>query len=572
MPVKMPLLLLPPLPLLLLLLAAAASSSRDAGSFAGCERMFFDGAPPEPPHQKEQEQEQALALEGPRFHRLCVKDGRHDAHFAVRFDTATRTPAYVAYALRFRPSKTALLSKDSALSCDGKWRQSDQLDAALQATDSDFAKGYDRGHLAPAKTFSYSCAAECATYTFVNAAPQQKDCNRNVWLKTERFLRNYLAAHPKNEVFVITGTVFRQDADHDDLAYLHQKKNTKTRVGTPGSFYTVVWDPAGGVGWGFVVENSLRHAKEFCKGNTPTLLTLEEVEEVVGAKFFVEKNMMSNCFGGLCSTADMVIKDPPKDAKWFEQLGIGAQSHGDATAGRKNEVDSVWTTEPSSASPGILVKCNAMCDKFEQQMMTHTDCAKMVGGFKYFFKSREGKKRSKRKRQVCQDLSRCYATGKPLCAKTCESTCKGIVDPYLRAFKENKYQGDMLVGLGKSSELPTGIFDNKEALKLDDKFDILGRFGGANKMDELVAWDSCDAQLDGEDPMTVVDIKNRLVAEGDEAAVERFNGILLDRQYRCAAFRLKEEKGYFSRGEKETVVVCEDHRVDKWMKLFAPGK
>ena len=74
------------------------------------------------------------------------------------------------------------------------------------ATTRDYVKsGWDRGHLAPAGDFKANQFNENSTFSFANAAPQNRSLNRGHWDKLENFERQSAIQH--NGITVITGVI-----------------------------------------------------------------------------------------------------------------------------------------------------------------------------------------------------------------------------------------------------------------------------------------------------------------------------------------------------------------------------
>lgn len=57
------------------------------------------------------------------------------------------------------------------------------------ATDADYDKRYDKGHMANAEDFAFSCEKEKATFWYYNCAPQTPNLNRGIWKKDETTVR-----------------------------------------------------------------------------------------------------------------------------------------------------------------------------------------------------------------------------------------------------------------------------------------------------------------------------------------------------------------------------------------------
>lgn len=98
---------------------------------------------------------------------------------------------------------------------------------ASYATKKDYTKsGYDKGHLAPAGDFASNQYNENSTFSFANAAPQNKTLNRGEWEKLERFERDSAINHAG--ITVITGVIQSQN------------NYIGNNVGVPNYYYKII--------------------------------------------------------------------------------------------------------------------------------------------------------------------------------------------------------------------------------------------------------------------------------------------------------------------------------------------
>jgi endonuclease G len=123
--------------------------------------------------------------------------------FKVHYDPKIRLARYVEYTLE----KKNLLTKG------GKRKDKFIADPMLEksqlpyATPLEYKKtGFDRGHLAPARDFSFSQEANNETFVMSNMAPQTPNLNRGAWLKLEEQVRYWACGEEK--LTVITGPIF----------------------------------------------------------------------------------------------------------------------------------------------------------------------------------------------------------------------------------------------------------------------------------------------------------------------------------------------------------------------------
>ena len=81
---------------------------------------------------------------------------------------------------------------------------------AKQASDSTYdpQKTYDKGHLVPAQTYSFTEPHMNSTFTYTNAVPQNSGFNRGQWALYENNIREYAKSEcsPKGgDLYLITG-------------------------------------------------------------------------------------------------------------------------------------------------------------------------------------------------------------------------------------------------------------------------------------------------------------------------------------------------------------------------------
>jgi endonuclease G len=133
------------------------------------------------------------------------------------------------------------------------------------AITKDYAKsGYDRGHLAPVSDFDSSQDKENSTFSFANAAPQNKTLNRGEWEQLERYERDLAIRH--NGITVITGIIQSQN------------KYIGDHVGVPDYFYKMfLWK-----------ENGKVQTQTFIAPNTkskPQQIDITTLERQAGLSF-----------------------------------------------------------------------------------------------------------------------------------------------------------------------------------------------------------------------------------------------------------------------------------------------
>ena len=258
-------------------------------------------------------------------------------------DPARKTPEWVAYKLRYKPPQTP--------GRDCRWGQDASVDASFQAHDSDYKNshqstrprcddqvescGFERGHLAPAKTFSYSCDAECSTFTFINAAPQIKSVNAGAWKWGEMYVRKYLLDNPDSTVHVITGVLHERKTVNELMSKETKKSLIKKHTGVhvPTNYYTAVYDATMKRGFGMIAGND-----DKVKGSKVLpALSLAELEDRVGIQLFKRAGFLS-----------AGISEAARTAPW---MGGG--------------VDAATTVEPYTHP--VNEQCRPFCKRYERR-------------------------------------------------------------------------------------------------------------------------------------------------------------------------------------------------------------
>lgn len=147
-----------------------------------------------------------------------------------------------------------------------------QLVGPCRVNDSEYidytSHGYDRGHLADAKSLSYSIEARKEVAFTSNLVPQVKGLNRGLWKKLEDWER--FQAKKQGNILVITGPILI-----DDL------KKLKPGISIPESFYKIIIaliPPQKSIG--FVMQQG-------SKGSINSFVVCpDKIEQMTGLKFF----------------------------------------------------------------------------------------------------------------------------------------------------------------------------------------------------------------------------------------------------------------------------------------------
>jgi|TARA_B110000208_G_C11659018_1_gene390901 endonuclease G len=148
-------------------------------------------------------------------------------------------------------------------------------DAAVltgSATLKDYKKsGYDRGHLAPAKTLSFSEEAMSESFLMSNMSPQKPSFNRGIWKRLENKVRDWLLL--SDSLYVVTGPVLQNTIDVIGA----------NKVSVPRAYYKsmVRFKNKKMTGIGFL----LNHEKSAADINT-FVLAIDSIEQITNLNFF----------------------------------------------------------------------------------------------------------------------------------------------------------------------------------------------------------------------------------------------------------------------------------------------
>ena len=191
-----------------------------------------------------------------------------EGRYALRYDTACRQAAWVAYLLTHADVHAREAKRKNAFRSDPEvvgrgWPT---------AVDRDYAgSGYDRGHLLPSADRVGSQAANNATFLLSNISPQLPALNRGVWKRLEEQVRAWAGRY--DSLYVVTGGVL-----HPGLPRM------KERVAIPGQFYKAVLVRIDGAyhAVAFLVPNDADVVSDFMA----YAVTVDRAEEVAGLDFF----------------------------------------------------------------------------------------------------------------------------------------------------------------------------------------------------------------------------------------------------------------------------------------------
>jgi len=131
--------------------------------------------------------------------------------------------------------------------------------------------GYDRGHLAPAKTMSFNDLTMSESFYMSNMSPQNPSFNRGIWKKLEEEIRSWISI--SDSLYVVTGPVF-----NNPLGRIGE-----SQVTVPRYYYKSIirFHKEELFGIGFLLKN------EKSNSNVSSFsVSIDSIEKVTGLNFF----------------------------------------------------------------------------------------------------------------------------------------------------------------------------------------------------------------------------------------------------------------------------------------------
>lgn len=203
--------------LLGLLLSSAALAQT-----TGCDRHFFQKAPPEFTRKALQASTVGLCFEA----------------FSVMHSGVSKTPLWAAERLTRDSLKAA-----REVPRDDSFHAEETLPPKHGAELTDYARsGYDRGHLAPAADMP-TRQAQHESFSLANVVPQNRRNNQQLWAAIEGATRHLV--NQRGELYVLTGPIFEGD----------RIERINGRVFVPTHVFKAVVDPAANEGAAWLAPN-----------------------------------------------------------------------------------------------------------------------------------------------------------------------------------------------------------------------------------------------------------------------------------------------------------------------------
>lgn len=188
--------------------------------------------------------------------------------FSLGYSKQFGQPLWVVYKLTKENVETKNAVRNNKFKADPLLKDFSPLPDDYRET------GYDRGHLAPAADMAYTVITMDNSFFMSNISPQTPKFNRGIWSRLEKQVRDF--ALTENEIYVITGPVFKNDDTH----LISIGKNNPIIV--PYAYYKVIYDltpPQKMIA--FIIPNtgSKKSLAQFA-------VTVSTVEQMTGLEFF----------------------------------------------------------------------------------------------------------------------------------------------------------------------------------------------------------------------------------------------------------------------------------------------
>jgi endonuclease G len=144
-----------------------------------------------------------------------------------KYDTIIHTQAYTSYFSKkhLAPIVVTYTLFNAGGECDrSNFNFKNDIGSLQTATDKDYyMSGYDRGHMAPAEAYAYSCFLQELTFRYYNCVPQDPKLNRGQWKAKENEERRL----SKNDTIVV-------------ICFNEFKKRKIGNVGVPEKCYKFI--------------------------------------------------------------------------------------------------------------------------------------------------------------------------------------------------------------------------------------------------------------------------------------------------------------------------------------------
>ena len=231
-----------------------------AGPYGNCEVLFVGKKAPRSP--------------GPAATPLCAED-KDTVFFATGYSKRDNHGAWSAY--RLEEDQIAQMTENPLPRPNMKFAQNPKLRVGGYVQprhDSYTGTNYDRGHLAPNGAMAWDEAAQRASFSVTNIAPQNPAMNRNIWRCFEESIREWAA--DSGGTNVVVGTT------HSDTSISSVRDPNHVKINVPTHYLAMVYRLKPGIAIGAMVPNEAGHldVRDF-------LMSVDDLESKSGFRFWL---------------------------------------------------------------------------------------------------------------------------------------------------------------------------------------------------------------------------------------------------------------------------------------------
>ena len=200
------------------------------------------------------------------FPKLNTNQVVHHLAYSFSYNEKAEQAEWVAYKLFKNSINNAVKRKDNF--------REDHAVFTGSATLLDYNNsGFDRGHLAPAKTMSFSKETMSESFYMSNMSPQKPSFNRGIWKKVEEKVRSWISI--SDSLYVVTGPIFENPLGRIGL----------NQVVVPRYYYKTIlrFKDKKIVGIGFLLKNEKSNKKV-----SSFTVSIDSIEKITGLNFFYQ--------------------------------------------------------------------------------------------------------------------------------------------------------------------------------------------------------------------------------------------------------------------------------------------
>ena len=188
----------------------------------------------------------------------------HYRKFSLAYNEDAEQADWVAY--RLYPN-----SINNTIKRKNNFRKDYKIITSSASLEDYKGSGYDRGHLAPAKSMSYSKQSVSESFLMSNMSPQLPLFNRGVWKRLEKQVRDWISI--SDSLYVVTGPVLISS-----LPTIGENK-----VSIPKAYYKAILrfckGDINGIGFLLKHEKSSKKIADFAT-------SIDTIEKITGLNFF----------------------------------------------------------------------------------------------------------------------------------------------------------------------------------------------------------------------------------------------------------------------------------------------